>query len=292
MIEIKNNIKLTIIMPVFNGWPFIETAIESILNQTFEDFQLLIVNDGSTDKTKDYLSMLSNAKIKIIHKNHSGIIDSFNIALKMVDTKYVARVDADDYYYPTKFGKQIELLEKNKTVIAVGTLGFYMAEKGRISNLKINLPENHDAIIHDLFAKRRAMLQPSVMVRTNILKEINGYRKNIFPEDYDLYFRLGLKGKLYNLKEYLIAVRIHNSFSHKNILLLMSNLDDLIVKYSKLYDVNLTVNKRIKQNKTIYYNRLALKYFLDKIFLKSFYFLFISFLISPKKILNFVRRNL
>lgn len=289
MMTINEAKKLTIILPVYNGWPFIRNAVDSILMQTYQDFLLIIVNDGSKDYTNDYLIKLKSKKIKVINKNHSGIIDSFNIALKMVETKYVARIDADDYYFPNKFEKQIDFLENNKIFVAVGTMGFYMSSSGKISKLKINLPKDHDSIIQDLFAKRRAMLQPSIVIRTNIIKKLNGYRKGIYPEDYDLYFRLGLEGKLHNIEEYLTAYRIHSSYSYKRLIELMMNLDKLREKYTGIYKLSFCKNNIYKINKMIFYNRKSLNSYLNGSKVYALFFMLLGLIYSPKRFLNYVK---
>ena len=122
----KNKI-LTIVMPVFNGWPYLKLSVESILHQSFKDFNLIIVSDGSQDFTDEYISNLKDPRVKILKKKHSGIIDSFNIALEITDTKYIARVDADDYYFPQKLEIQIDFLVLNKKIASVGTKATYMS---------------------------------------------------------------------------------------------------------------------------------------------------------------------
>jgi len=286
--SIKVKKLLSIIMPVYNGMPYLKYAVDSILKQTYQNFQLVIVNDGSIDATKTYLEKLNNSKITIINKHHTGIIDSFNSALELVNTKYVARVDADDYYYPTKFEKQISFLEKNKNVIATGTLGYYMSSKGNISNIKISIPKTNNLIIHDLFNKKRAMLQPSIVSLTKIFKKINGYRPNVYPEDYDLYFRLGLEGKLENIMEPLVAIRIHSSYSSSKLYELMNELDKQIDEYSQRYKFSIDFRNGTNLNKMVMYNRKSLDEYLNGSKLLSAFFLIRGFFANPKRLLSYI----
>ncbi len=281
---------LSIILPNYNSWPYIQEAISSLLNQTFKDFVLIIVDDGSTDYSIKYLKSLKDSRVVLLTKEHSGIIDTFNHALPYVVSKYTARVDADDYYFPQKFEKQIEKLENAKDIVALGTLGYYMSSKSVISRMKMKVPANHNEIINDFFNKKRGMLQPSVVIRTNVLKMINGYRKNILPEDYDLYFRLGLIGKLENLQEYLYAYRYHNSFNQKNLLYLANNFDSLISHYAHKYNVKLKKKLNVRENRAIYYNRKALFNYLEKNRLITVFYLLVSIVTYPKRIIQFLKQ--
>jgi len=286
---IKTTPLLSIILPNYNSWPYIEEAISSLLNQTLSDFVLIIVDDQSTDQSIKYLQSLKDTRIILLTKEHSGIVDTFNYALPYVTTKYTARVDDDDYYFPQKFEKQIKRLENNKDIVALGTLGYYMSSKSVISRIKMKVPANHNEIINDFFNKKRGMLQPSIVIRTDALKKINGYRKNILPEDYDLYFRLGLIGKLENLQEYLYAYRYHNSFNQKNLLYLANNFDNLIPYYTHKYKFEHINKLNERENKAIYYNRKALFNYLEKNRLIAVFYLLVSIATYPKKIIQFIK---
>ncbi|RLD62662.1 MAG: hypothetical protein DRI95_12790 [Bacteroidetes bacterium] len=283
---------LSIVLPNYNSWPYIQEAVSSLLNQTFSDFVLIIVDDSSTDQSINYLQSLKDTRIILLTKEHSGIIDTFNYALPYVKSKYTARVDADDYYFPEKFEKQIERLEEEKNIIALGTQGYYMSSKGVISKMRIKVPVYNDEIINDFFEKKRGVLQPSIVMRTDILKKLNGYRKNILPEDYDLYFRLGLIGKLENLQEYLYAYRYHNSFNQKNLLYLASNLDILISHYAPKYKVQPSRRAIKRENKSIYYNRKALFNYLEGYKTVALFYIFMSIVVYPKKIIQFIKNNI
>ena len=282
---------LTIILPVFNGYSYLSTCLESIIGQTFTDFNLIIVNDGSTDKTIELINEISDRRIKVLNKKHSGIIDSFNLALSKVNAKYIARVDADDYYYPSKFFNQIKLLEENNQVILVGTGGYYMSEKGRISKLKLKVRKTHNEIMNGLFHKERGIIHSSIVVRTDVLKKIGGYTPNIFPEDYELYFRIGKIGKLANLVDPLMAVRIHESYSHYNLEKLIKNYDILIQKYKGEYKNIAAISRNLKhENQSIILNRLGINNLLNGKIVTGLIKLIKSFFINPKRIIKYICR--
>lgn len=277
---------LSIVLPVFNGLPYINKSVDSILNQDFNDFNLIIVNDGSTDQTLSILNNIQDPRVKILNKKHTGIIDSFNIALNYVDTKYVSRVDADDYYYPSKIDQQIKFLESSRDICLVGTGAHYMTIDGKVSRLRIKVPQNHNDIIHDIFNLKRGIIHSSIVIRTNIIKNLDGYAPDIYPEDYELYFRVGNSCKFANIPTPLMAVRIHDSYTHLNVNQLIEGYCNLIQKYSKQYDITLSLNNLKSNSKTVIINRTAINNLLNGKPIRGLIKIFISFLINPKRIIN------
>jgi glycosyltransferase involved in cell wall biosynthesis len=280
---------LTIILPVYNGEPFITESINSILTQTFTDFKLIVVNDGSKDRTLEILKEIEDPRIKILNKKHTGIIDSFNSALNIVDTKYVARIDSDDFYYPNKFQKQINLLEAEPDIVLIGTGAHYMSQSGKVSKIRLLVPENHDDIINSLFKKDRSIISSTIVIRTSEMKKIGGYSCDILPEEYDLCFRMGKLGYIHNINEPISAIRIHKSFSYKNIQNLLNNYDNIIQKYHADYEKEFIFNTvASSKNVSIVLNRQALYEWLNGSKIKSIYLILKSFTISPMRILKYV----
>lgn len=272
-------------MPVFNAEKYIERTIDSILDQTFQNFILIIVNDGSTDNTKQIIEKYDNSNIQIFNKEHSGIIDSFNFALSHINTEYAARIDADDIYRSYKFEKQIKFLENNPIIAIVGTQANYMSSSGKISKMRITVPLDHNSIMQNLFTYKRAIIQSTIVIRTNVLLELKGYRSNIYPEDFDLFFRVGEKYKIANLKDSLANIRIHSSYSHKN-------LQKLLLGYETLLDHYLPNNKTKKQTKqlskslllSLYFNRKGLNQYLNRSKILSLLFILLSGIMSPNRL--------
>ena len=124
---VKNLIKantpqITVLMPVYNGEKYLRQAVDSILNQTFKDFEFLIINDGSTDKTLAILQEYKNKRVKIINnKKNIGLTKSLNKGLKLAKGKYIARMDADDISLSNRLRKQIDFLDKHNKIGVLGT---------------------------------------------------------------------------------------------------------------------------------------------------------------------------
>ena len=115
-----------------------------------------------------------------------------------------------------------------------------MTVNGNITKYKIHVPETHDNIIIDLFRKKRGIIQSSILMRTNALKIINGYKNETYPEDYDLYFRLGKIGRLHNVSDALVGIRIHKSFSYYKLNELLKGYDKIRKNYHKFYNIRLS----------------------------------------------------
>lgn len=199
---------ITVIMPIYNCDLYVKEAIDSILNQTFSDFEFIIIDDASTDNTVSIVKKYNDLRIKLIEKEkNSGYTNSLNYGLSIAKGEYIARMDGDDISFPERFEKQIDFLDKNLDVVVCGSF-FKIIGTDKI----YAVCENHEEI-------KLAMLQecpmghPTVMMRKKIFQEYNLiYDRSKEPaEDYDLWTRLVFLGKLHNLQEVLLNYRMHNS---------------------------------------------------------------------------------
>lgn len=207
------NPKITVLMPVYNCELYIKESIDSILNQTFSDFEFIIIDDASSDSTVSIIETYNDPRIKLIVKPiNSGYTNSLNYGLSIAKGAYIARMDGDDISLPERFAKQVAFLDKNHETVLIGTC-FKIINKDKI----ITVPEHHDAI-------KLAMLNdcciahPTVMIRKSCLDNFSLIydTKKEPAEDYDLWTRLLTVGKLHNLQEVLLHYRVHDSqVSHK-----------------------------------------------------------------------------
>lgn len=195
---------ISVIMPVYNCEKYVGEAVQSILNQTFTDFELLIVDDCSTDATVSIIKSISDARINLIRKEkNSGYTDSLNYAITIAKGKYIARMDGDDISLPNRFQRQVEYLNAHQDVILCGT-GIQIIDSDKI----LKHPVNHEDIKVKLCFSN-AIFHPSVMGRTEAFSEYK-YNKEFEPaEDYDLWTRLVFAGKLANIDEVLLDYRVH-----------------------------------------------------------------------------------
>jgi glycosyltransferase involved in cell wall biosynthesis len=201
--------RVSILMPVYNGMPYIGQAVDSVLQQTFADWQCVIVNDGSTDGTRDFLATLNDNRFVVLHQENGGISAAVNHGLQHCDGEYIARLDADDIALPTRLAEQVAFLDAHSEVALLGMQVAPMGALGAGSSLK--LPTDHDTIMSALMATRHAMAHSSVMMRADVLRAIGGYWSHSYGEEYDLMLRIGEHHKLANLECVLLHYRVHQA---------------------------------------------------------------------------------
>ena len=199
---------ISVIMPVYNTAKYLNEAIDSILEQTFKDFEFIIIDDCSTDGSKDIIKSYNDERIILLeNETNLGIVYSLNYAISLANGKYIARMDSDDISEINRLEKQVSFMENNEDIILCGTWF-----KG-IGNDKLYVyPESHDEIIVKMLSYC-AIGHPTVFIRNSILKHYN-LKYDIlmeYAEDYDLWSRLSTIGKLANLPEVLLQYRIHDN---------------------------------------------------------------------------------
>ena len=205
--EMKNP-KVTVLMSVYNGEKYLNEAIDSILGQTFKDFEFLIVNDGSTDKTGDILKSYDDPRIKIINNEKNiGLTKSLNKGLKLARGEYIARQDADDISMPERLEKEVEFLEQNKNVGLVGTDYLFINEKGKVVHIVKCL--NGSRELKAKLLKGNQFGHGSVMLRRECIDRVGTYREEFkFAQDYDFCLRIAEMYDVANISEPLYKWRI------------------------------------------------------------------------------------
>ncbi len=201
---------VSVVMSVFNGERFVAEAIESILNQTFLDFEFIIIDDGSTDKTAEILARFAKADPRLVlhHHPNQGQVPSLNIGCGLARGRFIARTDADDVALPERFERQIAYLEDHPQVALLGSSITNMDEMGRHLSTWA-LPTGNEEIRERLFELRDIpFCHVTLVFRTEAFRAVNGYRRAFAPaEDYDLWLRMAERWKLANLPEPLVKVR-------------------------------------------------------------------------------------
>lgn len=212
--------KLSVIMSVYNGAKYLTNALDSILNQTYTDFEFIIFEDGSTDNSLEILKKytLLDSRIILIEKEKNigikGFIENLNSGLKIASGKLIARMDQDDISLPTRFEKQITYLENNPDIYMVGSSLNVIDENNQLTRL-MDAPESDKDIRLKMY-KHISMYHPAIMFRND---NSAYYReKMLYCEDYDMYLRLMLSEKKFaNIKEPLLEYRIlQSSISRKD----------------------------------------------------------------------------
>jgi glycosyltransferase involved in cell wall biosynthesis len=203
---------VTVLMPVYNAERYIAEATESILGQTFTDFEFVIIDDGSKDRSLPILEGYAarDARIKLVSRPNTGVVKALNEGLGLARGDLVARMDADDVALPQRLAKQIGYLEAHPECVMVASRVQLIDPDGMPLIVQPDAL-THEQIVEGLLARRGQLVyHPSVVYRKRIVLEIGAYRE-IFDEaeDLDLFLRLAEVGRVVNLEEPLLEYREH-----------------------------------------------------------------------------------
>ena len=201
---------ITVILPVYNGMPFLEAAVDSVLAQTMKHFRLLIIDDGSTDASADYLDSLGDPRVTVIHQKNRGLGDTLNRGIELCETKYLARMDADDIMAPERLEMQLDYMETHPDVSLLGTQIAFICKGQAVSHASTAL--DHEHIVESLMKGSAAVIShATIMCRSADAKRMGGYRVEGAGEELDFFLRMSEMGRVANLPDVLYHVRLHDS---------------------------------------------------------------------------------
>jgi glycosyltransferase involved in cell wall biosynthesis len=204
--------RLSVLMPVYNGERYLREAVDSILGQTFRDFELIAVDDGSTDQSRQMLEQYASqdARVRVISRPNTGIVGALNDAIQASQSDLLARMDADDVALPHRFQAQLDHLDQHPEILMLGSRVTMIDADGWPIGDMVTVGHGHEEIDDALLGGGWPIVHPSVIMRRKAVEEVGRYHEGTFPnEDHDLFLRLGEKGKLDNLREPLLKYRRH-----------------------------------------------------------------------------------
>ncbi len=203
---------ITVLFPVYNAGVYLREAMESILNQTFRDFELMCINDGSKDKSVEIIQSFSDPRIRLINNEHNiGLIATLNKGVSLARGKYIARMDQDDIAYPNRLSIQLALLEKHPEAALVCSPVELMNADGQpggtwAADARNRTPEQ----IYNTLTKANCVAHPTVLARKEVFEKIPYSPRQVGAEDWDLWMRIVSAGwKIYKTEETLLRYRIH-----------------------------------------------------------------------------------
>lgn len=202
--------KISVVMPVYNGEKYLREAIDSILNQTLSDFEFIIINDASTDKTEEIIKSYTDNRIKYLkNEKNLGVAGTLNKGLDVAKGEYIARMDADDISLPLRFEKQVKFMDKHRNIaVCGGVMEHFGADDNKkaytvlgIDNMRIN------------FLFDSCLFHPTVMMRKSVIENEHYRYDTQFDkvEDFELWTRLVLKYGIDNINQTLLKYRIHQN---------------------------------------------------------------------------------
>ncbi|MFB6226503.1 MAG: glycosyltransferase family 2 protein [Candidatus Paceibacteria bacterium] len=208
--SIKNKDLVSAIIPTYNCAPWIQEAIESILNQTYKNIEIIIIDDGSTDNTKEVLEpYIKKNKIKYFYQENQGSAKARNKGVKKAQGEYIAFLDADDIWLPKKTEKQIKSIKKHPKIKLVISNSYLTNEEGRVINKYTNfIPEDTKDIIKDFFLRKIGKNTPTIFAERKAVLSIGGFDGSL-PQREDHFFlmKMSQKYKIKHLKEPLVKIR-------------------------------------------------------------------------------------
>ncbi len=211
-----DNPKVTVLMPVYNGEKYLRDAVLSILNQTFMDFEFLVINDGSTDKSLDLLKSFHDPRIRLVNNEiNLRLPATLNKGLRLARGTYIARMDCDDISLPERLARQVEYLDANPDVGLCSTDIYSMNVHGQV----IDMPKDKikGVPVEWRLFWENPIKHPTAMLRRRILADSNLAYRDVFAEDFVLWCRLALVTKIQKLDYPLLLYRMApGSIFHSN----------------------------------------------------------------------------
>ena len=203
-----SNPRVSVVMSVYNGERYLHKAVESILDQTFANFEFIIINDGSTDSTGGILRRYEeiDERVRVFSQENLGLIASLNKGCRLARGEYIARMDADDISLPDRLAKQVHYMETHAEIGVLGTWVEYIDESGKTYG-QWRTPAQSGLVGWSLIFGT-CLAHPTVIMRSNVLENLNYYRREaLHVEDYDLWTRASFSTRIANLPEVLLKRR-------------------------------------------------------------------------------------
>ncbi len=212
MVGHQGQIQITVLMSVFNGARWLRESIESILTQSFPNFEFIIVNDGSQDESLNIIRRYASLdpRILVVDKSNSGLADSLNVGIESAQGEWIARIDADDIAMRHRLATQLDHAIRDETCVVIGSAAVHIDEHGKECGL-VTFPVHHEQLCRLMEARCiNPIVHSSALIRTATVRAIGGYRKRIRrAEDYDLWLRLSKVGIIKIIDRPLVRLRRH-----------------------------------------------------------------------------------
>lgn len=201
--------KVTVLMPVYNAAVFLRQAVDSTLCQSFRDFELLVIDDGSSDTTPDMLRSYVDPRLRLVtNPLNRGLIYCLNLGLELASGAYVARMDGDDVAHFDRLERQVTFLDEHPGTAMVGSWANMVDERGHAFQVVKTVTDSPD--IYERLLESNQFVHTSVMFRAETVRAVGGYRLSaLHAEDYDLWLRLSERYSLANIPEALVDYRVH-----------------------------------------------------------------------------------
>lgn len=293
--DIKNP-KITVLMSVYNSEQYLAEAIDSILNQTFEDFEFLIINDGSRDRSLNIIKSYNDTRIRLIDRENRGLTASLNQGIQLAKGEYIARQDSDDVSIPGRLEKEVKFLDSNLNVAMIGSNYTIMDEAGKHLITTNVFTHPKDLKLAQVTCNQYG--HGSVMMRTRVVRKCKGYDKKVgYVEDYDLWTRISRVADIANFQEPLYLYRRNDEgVTRQNLELQIRQTFAIrdkafqhFLQYRKDYAVLFykPSGKEYRRRKATMYRDLAYLYMKNSMPIKALLMMMLPLLLQPMNKKNF-----
>ncbi|RKE49212.1 glycosyltransferase family 2 protein [Sphingobacterium detergens] len=236
---------VTVLMAAYNSERYISQAIKSILNQTYANFELLIIDDGSTDGTIEQINTFDDNRIKLLqNENNQGVVYTRNRAIEEAIGEFIAIMDSDDIATPNRLEILLNKFNKQPQLALIGSHASIIDSNGHLTGQQIKVETDPQLLRYRLFFGN-SFAHSSVMIRTSVFREFGGYRLPL-AEDYDLFLRISTKYPVLNLDEALLLYREHPMGISKKFAVELDN-QLILIKEHILFHLNLPSDKKYQK---------------------------------------------
>jgi len=201
---------VSVIMPIRDGERFLQEAIDSVLAQTFADFEIIAIDDGSSDSTPAILAEAArrDPRVTVVRQAPTGLVDALNRGIAATRGPFIARLDADDVSLPARLARQIEAMRSDTSLGLLGSYAEEIDENGRALVIR-KPPLSHESLV-DALEQGNPFIHSTILVRTDLVRACGGFRAAFAgAEDYDLWLRIAERSRIGNLPETLVRYRVH-----------------------------------------------------------------------------------
>jgi len=227
--------KVSVIIPTYNRAHLIGKAIKSVLNQTYKDFEVIVVDDGSTDNTEEIVKSFTDFKIHYIcHKHNRGASAARNTGIKASRGEYIAFLDSDDEWLPEKLDKQMKTFNSESSEVGVVYTGDYYVDEKDKKVKKVHIPRKEGYIYENLLRAEDVIYISTVLIKNECFKKVGVFDEDLpTSEDYDMWFRIAKYYKFRYVKDLLVVCLIHNNQMTANSEIMIEGVKRIQTKYSK-----------------------------------------------------------
>jgi glycosyltransferase involved in cell wall biosynthesis len=203
--------KISVLVPIYNGSTYLSETLNSLLTQTFDNFELLAIDDGSTDASRDIVRSFQDERMRLIPKENSGLCETMNLGIALANAPYIARCDQDDISLPDRLERQLKVMEDHSEAFGLFAYSTKFGSKHRWLNAdKVVMAPGEVKKYEPM--KDGSLLCSTMFVRTDAIRSIGGFRQAYYPaDDWDLECRLAEAGEVLILREPVIAYRFQTS---------------------------------------------------------------------------------